>query len=182
MTELRKLIVIAASYVATASSATALAEGFTTGPLIEDFGPVANVETTLEIPDGAVFKVSFDVNEPADAGALNRSLVTAARFLNMHVRAGVAPEDIALAFVIHGKAVFDVTKDDRHTAERNTTNANKMLIEKLAAHGVEIMVCGQSAAYYGVSVGDLLPGVEMSLSAMTAHALLQQNGYTLNPF
>jgi len=28
----------------------------------------------------------------------------------------------------------------------------------------------------------LLPGVEMALSAMTAHAILQQEGYTLNPF
>jgi len=27
-----------------------------------------------------------------------------------------------------------------------------------------------------------LPGVTMALSAMTAHALLQQDGYTLNPF
>jgi len=28
----------------------------------------------------------------------------------------------------------------------------------------------------------LAPGVEMTLSAMTAHALLQQDGYTMNPF
>ena len=29
---------------------------------------------------------------------------------------------------------------------------------------------------------DMLPGVEMALSAMTAHAVLQQAGYRLNPF
>jgi hypothetical protein len=28
---------------------------------------------------------------------------------------------------------------------------------------------------------DLLPGVRVALSAMTANALLQQNGYTFNP-
>tara|TARA_Y100000588_G_scaffold170524_1_gene184375 strand:+ start:507 stop:614 length:108 start_codon:yes stop_codon:yes gene_type:complete len=28
----------------------------------------------------------------------------------------------------------------------------------------------------------LIPGVQMALSAMTAHAQLQQQGYTLNPF
>jgi hypothetical protein len=33
-----------------------------------------------------------------------------------------------------------------------------------------------------VKTEDLLPGVEMALSAMTAHALLQQQGYTFNPF
>jgi len=39
-------------------------------------------------------------------------------------------------------------------------------------------------ARYGVAFEgvDLLPNVEMALSAMTAHALLQQDGYTLNPF
>jgi len=29
---------------------------------------------------------------------------------------------------------------------------------------------------------DLLPGITMAPSAITAHALLQQQGYTLNPF
>ena len=46
----------------------------------------------------------------------------------------------------------------------------------------ENFVCGQSAAYYGVATDDLLPGVEMALSAMTAHALLQQQDYSINPF
>jgi intracellular sulfur oxidation DsrE/DsrF family protein len=47
---------------------------------------------------------------------------------------------------------------------------------------VRIIVCGQKAAYYNVTSDDLLPGVKMALPAMTAHALLQQQGYTLNPF
>jgi hypothetical protein len=40
----------------------------------------------------------------------------------------------------------------------------------------------ESAAAYGIKPEDLIPGVEMALSAMTAHALLQQNGFTVNPF
>ena len=51
-----------------------------------------------------------------------------------------------------------------------------------AAAGVHIILCWQSVAFYGVSHEDMLPGVEMALSAMTAHAILQQEGYTLNPF
>ena len=61
-------------------------------------------------------------------------------------------------------------------------SAGAGLIAALTDHGVRIIVCGQSAAYYDVATDDLLPGVEMALSAMTAHALLQQQGYTLNPF
>jgi len=56
------------------------------------------------------------------------------------------------------------------------------LIKALTGKGVRIIVCGQSATYYDIENEDLLPNVEMALSAMTAHALLQQDGYTLNPF
>ena len=61
-------------------------------------------------------------------------------------------------------------------------NPNAALVDALIKAGVRIIVCGQSAAGQGVKKTDLLPGVELALSAMTAHALLQQQGYTLNPF
>ncbi|HCE21170.1 MAG TPA: hypothetical protein DF282_01490, partial [Hyphomonas sp.] len=49
-------------------------------------------------------------------------------------------------------------------------------------HRVRIILCGQTAAYRDIEKSDLLPGVEIALSAMTAHAKLQQDGYSLNPF
>ena len=61
-------------------------------------------------------------------------------------------------------------------------NGSAALIAALVDSGVEIFLCGQSAAAHGVDRDDLLPGVRMALSAMTQHALLQQRGYTLNPF
>ena len=146
---------------------------FSTGPAIADYGPVADVEVTYSIPDEAVFRHTFDVAEQAGDGELNRTLVSAARFINMHARAGVDADRINLAVVVHGKAVYDVSKG-------GTSNAD--LVSALVEHGVSIIVCGQSAAYYDVATKDLLPGVQMALSAMTAHALLQQDGYTLNPF
>ncbi len=156
------------------ASAEALAQtGFETGPVIEAFGPSAAVPGASALPDDVTFNVSFDTREKSDDGAPNRTLVSAARFLNMHGRAGVDPLDIRLAIVIHGKAVNDVTKDAADSLP---------LIAALKQHNVRIIVCGQSAAYYGVTTENLAPGVEMALSAMTAHALLQQDGYTLNPF
>ena len=35
---------------------------FTTGPVIEDYGPVADIETTQPIPEDAVFRHSFDAS------------------------------------------------------------------------------------------------------------------------
>lgn len=150
---------------------------FTTGPVIADYGPVANVEGAVPIPAHTRFKVVFDVAEGAEAGALNRGLESAARFLNMHARAGVRPGNIRLAIVVRGSATRDVTLHPRPGED----NANAALIADLIAHNVDIYVCGQSAAHYEVNQSDLLPNVTLALSAMTAHAQLQQQGYTLNP-
>ena len=146
---------------------------FTTGPVIEDYGPVAHVETTMPIPKDAVLRHTFDVAEPAADGELNRTLVSAARFINMHAIAGIDADRIEVAVVVHGKAVYDVSGE---------APANAPLVAALVEQGVQIFVCGQTAAYYDVKTNELLPGVQMALSAMTAHALLQQQGYTLNPF
>ena len=135
--------------------------------------PVADVQSALPVPADAVLRHTFDVAKRAEDGELNRTLVSAARFINMHARAGVHADRIKVAVVVHGTAVHDVAGE---------APASAGLVAALVDQGVRILVCGQSAAYYDVKSDDLLPGVEMALSAMTAHALLQQQGYTLNPF
>ena len=174
------LFVLGASFIG--SAALAGEEAFSTGPVFEAYGPNAPIVTDYAIPDGAEFKVSFDTRAQAEPGEMNRTLVSAARFINMHARAGVSVENMKLAVVIHGGAVKDVTKAAFYAQAAEGENASAPLIKALLDKGVNIIVCGQSAAYYNVGNDDLLPGVEMALSAMTAHALLQQEGYTLNPF
>ncbi len=158
-------------------------DDFHPGTVITEFGPVATVEQDMKIPANADFRVAFDVAKGAEPGELNRSLVSAARFINMHAEAGVDPADIEIAIVVHGGASWDLVRQTAY-GEKNegAENANVALIEKLLENNVQIILCGQSAAAHEIGKGDLLPGVQMALSAMTAHALLQQQGYTLNPF
>ncbi len=153
-----------------------------TGPAITEYGFTAKVPGMEPLPQDAQFKISFDVSKQARAGSVNRSIESAARFINMHVAAGVKPANIDLAVVIHGGAVKDMTVDAFSEHSKTGKNTNAALIKVLQDHGVKFYVCGQSAAYHRVKHTDLLPGVKMALSAMTAHALLQQQGYTLNPF
>lgn len=159
-------------------AANAQPSGFTRGPLITEYGPVIEVEAAAALPDGVNFNVAFDVTERGGTGGINRRFESAARFLNMHAAAGVPADRMNVAIVVHGPAVKDLT----HNIAYGGKNANGALIETLQAHGVTVYVCGQSAAAQNVAADDLLPGVEMAISAMTAHALLQQKGYTLNPF
>jgi len=101
----------------------------------------------------------------------------------MHAKAGVNEKNMKLAVVFHSKGAFDLTRASYYGEKYDSAeNANAVIIKALLEKNVRIILCGQTAAYYGIKNEDLLPGVEMALSAMTAHALLQQEGYTLNGF
>ncbi len=177
-----RAMIITVVAVSISVSAEAQESPFHAGPLIPDYGHIATIENRDAIPKKARFRIAYDVTKQAEAGTLNRAFVTPARFLNMHAEAGVDPKRMSLAVVIHGGAVKDLLNAERYAEEVGGENVNAPLIAELREHGVEFIVCGQSAAYQGIVTEDLLPGVRMSLSAMTAHALLQQDGYTLNPF
>ena len=161
-----------------ASDAFAGPDAFHEGPLIKGYGKIAAVPGASVLPEDLTFKVAWDVAKRAEADTPNRGFDTVARFLNMHNAAGVPAERLHLAIVVHGGAHRDLLGETAYGGD----NPNAALIAQLVGHGVQVTLCGQTAAYYGVTADDLLPGVTMSLSAMTAHALLQQEGYTLNPF
>ncbi|WP_159643580.1 DsrE family protein [Sphingorhabdus sp. 109] len=163
--------------------AAAQMENFKTGPVFETFGPTAPVQQSEPVSAETRFAIAFDVSAAAEPDKINRTIESAARFINMHVAAGVPQENIRLAIVVHGGASFDLTSQEFFGAHKDgRTNASAAAIARLQQHGVEFYLCGQSAAAHGISIADLLPGVKMSLSAMTAHALLQQQGYSINPF
>lgn len=178
----RTLLTLLATALTCTAAAHADQTDFRAGPLIEAFGPAAKIDSDLTIPGDTIFEVSFDVAKQAEPGALNRNLESAARFLNMHVAAGLRPAQLKLAIVVHGGASKDLLSADAYEKRLDAKSENVALLTSLMEHGVQIILCGQSAVYHGVKKQDLVPGVQMALSAMTAHALLQQSGYTLNPF
>lgn len=158
-------------------------EGFGPGPVLSDVGPIAPVDSDLALPKGAKFKIAFDVSSKAAPGALSRQIETAARAINMHVAAGVPQKDVQIVVIVHGPGAMDLLKPEVYAA-RNEGKANGSLaaVQKLLGAGVEFYLCGQTAMGQKITKADLIPGVKMSLSAITAHAVYQQRGYTLNPF
>lgn len=164
-------------------AAAAPRPGFHAGPVFSGFGDIASVDGDLAIPPDSVFKVAFDVSAKAPPGELNRTIDSAARFINMHVAAGVPVANIKVAIVVHGPAAGDLLKPEAYAARnKGAVNGSAAPISALAAHGVDIWLCGQSAVASSIDKADLIPGVKMALSAMTAFALLQKQGYTVNPF
>ena len=182
--------ILSLSVLATTNSfhLVAAEHNFAVNTQIKNYGKHFFVKEGLNLPKDSQFKVAFDVAEQGEATAVNRQFDSLARFINMHVTHGISADNIQLALVIHGKAGFDLLNDKTFQKHQKslgidvTANPNTLLIDELLKNKVKIYICGQSAAYIGIKKEDLHSGVEMSLSAMTAHAVLQQKGYTLNPF
>lgn len=154
------------------------------GPVIKNFGPVAPPPPgSFNLDANTHYKVSMDMGSTPDMpGDLNRHLVSAARFLNMHAQNGIPAENIEFALIVHGKAANDILTDEGYKKRFNTANPNTALLGELKAAGVNIYLCSQTAAFRGMAPDEFNEIVTMSLSAMTAHVKLQQEGYTLIPF
>lgn len=164
--------------------ASAAPVGPVRGPLVPDFGASYVVPNPgLATPMLQELKVRFDVaNAGGDINTINPALETAARFLNMHAKAGVSSERLKVALVVHGEAAKDVLTNDAYRARHGIDNPNVPLLDALKKAGVRIYLCGQTAGSRGFTPQDLAPPVQMALSAMTAHLVLNSEGYVLNPF
>lgn len=154
---------------------------FEYGPVFSSFGKHAPVEGVSFAKD-ETFKVAFDVAKAAKPGEVNRKFESLARFINMHVANGVKQDNLSLALVVHGSATEEMLKSEFFKKRKEQPNGNEALITALMEQGVEVIVCGQSAAAHGVEKDALIEGVKMDLSAMTAHARLAKRGYSVNPF
>jgi intracellular sulfur oxidation DsrE/DsrF family protein len=155
-----------------------------TGPVIAGYGAVYFVpEQPLDLAADVELKAVFDVAAaPEDAGARNYRLDTVARYLNMHARAGVAPQQLTAAVVLHGRATRAALGEAAYSKRFGQPNPDADLIRLLAAAGVQFFVCGQSAAASGFRAEEIAPDVEISLSAMTALVMLQSDGFALIPW
>ncbi|MCG9695855.1 DsrE family protein [Shewanella sp. Isolate11] len=179
----KPLLILGCGFALLSTTAVAGPEAFQPGPVFKAFGHIAKVDNQLPIPKQMKFKVVFDTSNAAKPGEVNRHLDSLARFINMHVAAGVKREDIEVALVVHGKAATDLVNNPKYVEiNKGAVNGNLPLVKALTEQGVQLYVCGQTAAYFDIQNSDLLPGVKMALSAMTAHAILAQQGYSLNPF
>lgn len=161
---------------------SSMVQGSEAPPVISGFGNFYQLPEHAPIAANTRFKIAFDVAEAAQTGEQNNRINSLARFINMHVAHGVKPDNIELALVIHGSASVDVLANEHYLKRFSDNNKNQGLITQLLRNNTQVYVCGQSASYYEVDTAQLIPGVKMALSAMTAHAQLQQQGYTLNPF
>ena len=166
------------------SSMGSIAADPVTGPAVEGYGPVYPVaDGAFNLSNDRHYKVSKDLSSSdEDNSKLNRGLESVARFLNMQARSGTSMNQLEMAVIVHGRAAKDLLTDAAYKTRFGISNPNTGLLAGLEKAGVDIYLCGQTAAYRGFDGKELNASVTMALSAMTVHVQLQTEGYTLIPF
>jgi intracellular sulfur oxidation DsrE/DsrF family protein len=168
------------------AAATLVAQETTpsTGPVIDTAGPVFDVvDPDFATPLDQDYKLAFEMARPsASPSEPNVVLVSAARFLNMHARAGVPEANLGAAVVVHGGAGWELLNNPAYRARHGVDNPNTALIRELTRAGVRVILCGQTAAARGIPRGELASEVQVALSAMTAFLVLQEDGFRPNPW
>ena len=154
------------------------------GKIIKDFGETFEVSNPdIKTDTSAELKVIFDVSQSSeDKSKRNKYIETAARFLNMHANEGMKPEQLKVAMTIHGGAWQDVLDNKTYKEKFGVDNPNLPLIDALSKVGVDVIICGQTASYRGMTKETINPNVKMALSAMTALLQYQDKGYKFIKF
>lgn len=152
--------------------------------IIKDFGQTFDVENPdVKTDMNANHKVIFDIAQSSeDKSVVNKYIETAARFLNMHAKAGLKPEQLHVAMTLHGGAWQDVMTNEAYKEKFGVNNPNLELINQLNEAGVDIIICGQTAGVRGLNKTNVNPNVKFALSAMTALLQYQNNGYRFIKF
>ena len=164
--------------------ATLIAQTKETGPVIKEYGKVWAIDNPdFKVDPNKEYKAVFDImNSPENRESVNASIETAARFLNMHAQSGVPAKKLNVALVVHNQASKDVISNEAYQKKYGTKNPNQELIKALIDAGGQVIFCGQSSLSRGFPREDLIEGVQLSLSAMTALIQLQDENYRLIKF
>ncbi len=154
------------------------------GPIITHYGGVWEIsEPDYKIDSNLELKAVFDImNSPENHDTINATIETAARFLNMHAQSGVPVDQLKIALVVHNKASKDIITNEAYQKRYGTNNPNSDLVQALLDAGGQIIFCGQSSLSRGFPREELIDGVQLSLSAMTALIQLQHEEYRLIKF
>ncbi|MGN7514054.1 MAG: DsrE family protein [Allomuricauda sp.] len=149
------------------------------GPVVEGYGQVWAIENPdFKTDTSQEFKVVFDVKDgPESDTEININLNTVARFLNLHAQNGIPLSQLKVALIVHGTAARNLLSDEAYQKRYQVQNPNLELVEKLLDAEVEVIMCGQSSKTRDLPKEDLIPGVKIALSAMTANIQLQNQGY-----
>lgn len=148
-------------------------------PVIKGYGGVHPRPHLAGPAPGLEYRVIADVIHGShDPHHVAGSLQRLARLVNLMSYAGVPAAHIHIVAVIEGPAGYAAFSNTAYRKRFGADNPNLALLSELEQAGVELMVCSQAMAENGIEDGDIAPGVEITLSALTDFAIYGARGYS----
>jgi hypothetical protein len=151
-------------------------------PQVKGYGGVVDPGNTAELPRENA-KVVFDIKAGGSNDEVLKALDRVALNINLFSLAGIKPDQIKFAVVLHGDATKASLKDEayaRHT--KAARNPNLELISRLRQVGVEFYVCLQALAHHNYGTDEVAPDVRIAAAASTVNINKQMEGYAYLPF
>lgn len=147
---------------------------------VPSVGTLQNLVDAGEKPDPkASYHIVFDVQTPSESSdEPNPALQAIGGLINTYRSYGVPASHLSVTAVFHGRTILLVTRDATYAQRTGTTaNPNATILRELAAAGVSLVVCGQSAAMQHFAPSNYLPNVHTNLSATVTFINLETSGY-----
>lgn len=157
-------------------------EGKMTYPVF-DFSPwVGVVESdakVLKYNKKLDYKIVIDVTDKvSDSTRVMNTLNEVARSYNLNIANGVPQKKLKMAVVVHGSAIYGILNDEAYEKKFGVPNPNREVLDILKKEGIELYVCSQLLSFRNIPHTDVLPSVDVAVSAKTALISLDQMGYT----
>ncbi len=123
--------------------------------------------------------VVLNATKAGGADAPPPFLDKAAKVANLLAQSGVPAEHRHVVVILQAGATTAVLNEKGLKARGLSHNPSADLIAKLNAAGVSVRVCGQALAGAKIARDEVLPGIQVDLSALTTVTALQLRGYAL---
>lgn len=168
----------------TLTAGAALAEQAWENPVIKAAGRIVSLPDAAVQPDPDIaYKIVFDITKgKANPDKVVPGLHKVARLINVFASAGMSPDKMHLALVMHGPSTEAVLKPSAYKAKHGFANPNQALIDQLTQAGVKLYVCGQALREHHVDHKDVSDKFTVALSALTVLPTYQLKGYAFLPF
>lgn len=153
-------------------------------PTVKGFGGIMDAPHAIEKPDpNKEYKIVIDIATGSNnAKSPFYSLINVARLMNLHAMGGVPKENMKVAIVIHGGAIWSVLNNEDYKAKYEVDNPHIALFQELKEAGVEIFVCSQSLLGRSIDHETIVKEVEVATSMLTVMTTYQLNGYAALKF
>lgn len=153
-------------------------------PVIKKYGAIFDIPFAEEKPDpNQEYKIIVEIEKESERpDSVSWALNNVARLVNLHVMAGVKPEQLHVVIAIHSGAIYTIMNNEAYRAKYKVDNPNLGLFEELDKAGVRIVGCGQSIMFRKIDRFKMAPQVKIASSMITTLTSYQMKGYAVLRF